>query len=409
MPRSFVVAGNRNVLIAGLASTIAGIAYGLAFASPFPLPGKVLYLIAASTALFFAWRIIENPRREVPPTTLVLSVWLLAIIGSVTLARGYSTDWRGTVQLFALEAPQYFFPLFGLVGFHYVLLNQYLRISMRVMAVGALAVTIISVASGGMQGWNRWLGESVFYLLGFYVILLPYLKLRFQCHTFVAIAAYVVNFGLATLRSYLGLLVFFVCCSLFHLVFVSKQPTSRRLVFSVNSFLIILACIIVVISVQSDVVYHAIGRITNNVHNKLLVDSRTDVVHYMLDGFTTKDWIVGRGAYGTYRTDNKTLGFNRGTIEIGYLSLLLKGGLVLLVPYVLVACGACFRGLRGLNVVSYAFGCVVVGRLLEMMVFGLPTVSATYLVFWLAVGACYNRELTSMTDSQALRTLLSDT
>ncbi|OPY11914.1 MAG: hypothetical protein A4E69_02522 [Syntrophus sp. PtaB.Bin138] len=112
------------------------------------------------------------------------------------------------------------------------------------------------------------------------------------------------------------------------------------------------------------------------------------------------EMIFGRGSVGTYRS-MASGGISRANVECGYLQVILKGGVVMLVLMLLLAIPAMIRGIfTSRNYVAKAFGFIVAGRLIEMVFFGLPEASPRYALFWIAIGICLNSQILRMTDSQ---------
>ena len=134
---------------------------------------------------------------------------------------------------------------------------------------------------------------------------------------------------------------------------------------------------------------------------KLSVDSRTAADIQLFDYFWKDvkgiDRWFGRGCTGRYRA----IGYeDRSAIESGYLHMILKGGYVELVLFLLVVVPAIFSGFFcSRNVFSRACSSLVVIRLLTMFTFGLPAVRLDYVLFWLSIGVLWSRRIRQMSDA----------
>lgn len=58
------------------------------------------------------------------------------------------------------------------------------------------------------------------------------------------------------------------------------------------------------------------------------------------------DWLLGRGMSGTYKSPSAAADdvANRSLIETGYLHLILKGGILLLIPYLIILINSVYKG-----------------------------------------------------------------
>jgi len=117
--------------------------------------------------------------------------------------------------------------------------------------------------------------------------------------------------------------------------------------------------------------------------------SRGQVFSDFFADFVRKtDWIFGRGLDGhvlrTIAVDD-----TEQLIENGFLTIILKGGLLYLIPMLIIMLRASFLGFyRSNNDLSKALATVVFIHFISMMMFGLPDYSSHYVIVWVAVAAC---------------------
>ena len=128
---------------------------------------------------------------------------------------------------------------------------------------------------------------------------------------------------------------------------------------------------------------------------KLVQDSRSPVIKEFIDYVTNnpKLMLVGSGALGTYKTQLFLyVGITqRDNIENGYLQLVHKGGIIMLVLFLALSVPAAYMGIFfSLNWFTRITGFIVLGRLIDMFTYGLPWTDPSYMIFWLSVGACLN-------------------
>lgn len=130
-----------------------------------------------------------------------------------------------------------------------------------------------------------------------------------------------------------------------------------------------------------------------------LEDNRTDRnMDFMMDVFAGNDWIYGRGWFGQYY--DSVYGY-RYSIETGYFALLLRGGVVYLIPYVSILILTFINGFfRSNNILCKAFGVMAVMQLIELYPWGWPAFTFNFFALWIGVFICNKPYYRKLTDSQ---------
>jgi hypothetical protein len=152
-----------------------------------------------------------------------------------------------------------------------------------------------------------------------------------------------------------------------------------------------------------------INSIYNISNNKLLSfiaqrgeeDTRTGVEVYFYNDMGTKDWIMGRGMNGTYYCpgidDEKDY---RTVIETGYLQIILKGGLIRLILYLLIMVPAVFLGLfSSKNILSKAAAFWIIIDLIALYPATVESFDFQYIIVWVSVGICYSKKIRNYSDA----------
>ncbi|MFV0469136.1 MAG: hypothetical protein ACK5MK_09455 [Dysgonomonas sp.] len=149
-------------------------------------------------------------------------------------------------------------------------------------------------------------------------------------------------------------------------------------------------------------------------------DTRGEVlVYYYADmNEDNKNWIMGKGLNGLYYcpgieiseenafySDNPNVDY-RHYIECGYLQMILDGGIVYLLLFLLILVPAFIKGMFfSRNLFTKGCAALVLLWLIDMVPFGLPTFNFRYLLVWICVGICYSKELRLKSDSEVLELL----
>lgn len=132
--------------------------------------------------------------------------------------------------------------------------------------------------------------------------------------------------------------------------------------------------------------------------SSMVQDSRTFLFRELNEDLTsTNSWIYGKGIFGTYYSqvmhnaqmskdysDND----NRLGTECGHLWLLLKGGVILYIIYVLLFYIAILRGNKSDNIFLVFLAFVMASRLLLMFVSFTPSFDISNIIIWLFLALC---------------------
>jgi hypothetical protein len=136
-------------------------------------------------------------------------------------------------------------------------------------------------------------------------------------------------------------------------------------------------------------------------------DTRTGVEQAFYNDMSTMDWIIGKGINGQYYCPGIDEGYRvtvyRSAIETGYLQIILRGGIISLVLFVLVALPASFMGLfKSRNMLCKAAGLWI----LLFMIYSYPMTIhwfiLTNILIWISIGLCFNPAIRNMNDKDIL-------
>jgi len=154
------------------------------------------------------------------------------------------------------------------------------------------------------------------------------------------------------------------------------------------------------------------AKITKRLNERIYEDTRTGLFdQFFFDLKHTQSMVFGKGMDGTYycpiegevTSDGVVISdvTFRNVIENGYLQLLLKGGIVYIVLFLLVLIPAAFYGIfRSSNQFTRACGFMVFLWLIDMLIYGLPTLCLHYIIVWICVGFCYKKSIRNKTDGE---------
>lgn len=129
------------------------------------------------------------------------------------------------------------------------------------------------------------------------------------------------------------------------------------------------------------------------------VDTRGGMAEGFISTMSMKDWIIGRGWFGQYY--ESWLGEMRAGLEIGFLNLILKGGLLYLIPYIMTLSICAYKGIiKSNNYLCRAFGAIAFVRVISLIPFGVPFFTIQEFVVWTGVMICNSPYYLQMTDKE---------
>jgi len=210
---------------------------------------------------------------------------------------------------------------------------------------------------------------------------------------FIALVAIVTALLIMTVLARRNLMLtnldFLLFSFLLYLFFYSKGSIFKK----------ISACIIVAILIVSAIFIfeQRKGNDFKLISSRASEDTRDGILAYYFNGLRHHEW-VGKGINGTYLCpvfDKATASdqlIDRDLIECGYLQLMLKGGYIEVILFLLITIPAGILGLFfSKNGLSKACGIIIFLWLVDMVPYGLPTISIRYMLVWFSVGVCYSK------------------
>jgi hypothetical protein len=141
-------------------------------------------------------------------------------------------------------------------------------------------------------------------------------------------------------------------------------------------------------------------------------DTRKGIEMAFYNDMTTIDWIIGKGINGQYYCPGIDEGYRvtvyRNAVETGYLQIILRGGIISLGLFLMIAVPAILKGLldsRNMLCKSAAIW------ILLFLGYSYPmTISwfvLTNVLMWISIGLCFNKNIRDKTDEEILGELYS--
>ena len=235
---------------------------------------------------------------------------------------------------------------------------------------------------------------------GFLLLLGPYLK---KWMFLIALLAMSVNIAAAI---YMGrrnvivtsLLFFLFTGYRFFIYKELKRPIKYLLVF----FMIIGASFIVadIISFFQDNPFFDV------LNSRLERDTRSGVTNYFYLDMNNNpiQWLIGKGITSTYYCPgimDDTVW--RKTVETGWQHIVLKLGIPFLLAYLGIQIKAIYKCKK--NFLTTACSAYILIMIIELLYAGVPTLDVRYVLIWICVSFCNNREIQNMSNYEIKKLL----
>ena len=178
-----------------------------------------------------------------------------------------------------------------------------------------------------------------------------------------------------------------------------------------NVLLKIIACLVLIGTILVAIVNKDVmsSGIESNEH--LLTDSRTFLFEELYEDFSTTELLFGRGVMGTYfsnyfyelslRDVEGGDAADRISTEVGYLQMILKGGVLMVILHVLIMIPAAYLAIvKGRNSIVRMCGYIVLIYFLLFSVNYYQQFTAHLLLLWVAIGTCLSKKCRNKTDEE---------
>lgn len=220
---------------------------------------------------------------------------------------------------------------------------------------------------------------------------------------FIAFITVIFCFAISTIIARRNIMITFGNFIVFAMIIVilSYRQSIRSKIYILTSIILMgVFSYIIFIKYQEMVFQKITGHITEN--------TREIVFNAFFKDMSTKDLVIGKGFLGRYYCPGAEKGVdNRFLIESGYLQTILKGGIVSLVLFLLIAIPAAYLGIiKSKNILSKASGCIVILWLIDMVPWGMPAINIRYILVWTCIGICYSKVVRNLTEAEIKNSLL---
>lgn len=355
------------------------------------------FVIVSSTILLL--RYTYNNHQKISLLQYLFLIWIayMYVVAIPTVLDSY----RGYFyfkQFISINLFLYLLPLLMIVEFDTMSIRKLMKLSYSLsMLYVCIAIPIFYVSQ------KMFFSESLISLLGgagLVLMTLPYHDTKKSRLVMFAVVLGIVLMMLLGRRNkvlYLSSMLFFA--GLLNMFGSSTLKTKKK--FRGVFVILALGCFLGLVIFSSSFEFF-FSRVDTG------MDSREGIIElFMLDFNTTpNDWIFGRGIYGEFNggilATNEDTGMRDG-IENGYLNIILKGGGIWLVLLILLSLKSVYLGLfKSNNKLCKGFAFIIVVYYIDMIGFGIATISLGYMMVFIAISICCNKQFRRLTDEDLM-------
>lgn len=307
----------------------------------------------------------------------------------ITLMRSFAFDAQVMISLFGHYQMgwAWFTPLafvFGLNARNWVLLSSFFS---SLLLVGSL-LTPLSIVFGenfafGVLEWMAFLAVMI--------LTFPYQNKVSKVITMIALFSF---FMLSIQASQRVNILFIFIIGLFVIIELIRNQN----VIIVYKLMVVFTFCMLFFSVW---LFQDTLQNTVQSNDEMMTDTRTFLFEEMFEDMDFSEELLGRGALGQYYSPYfemiQRLGLYgdhefRSVNEVGYLEIILKGGYIMVLLYLLILLPAAYLGIfRSNNVMTRMSGYFIVSYLVVWFVSYYPVYSAEYILLWMAAGTALSK------------------
>jgi hypothetical protein len=192
--------------------------------------------------------------------------------------------------------------------------------------------------------------------------------------------------------------------SLLIIMFIFEMFRDKNINLYIKTFLLL-----VLISLTLFISFKVQGYIEKlQTSQELTSDTRTFLFIELFDDMSEEELWIGRGALGKYYSpyfyyteanglpgDSST----RSSVEVGYLEMILKGGYIMVLLYLLILLPAAYLGIfKSKNILARMSGYMIFIYIILWFISYIPIYSAEFILLWMATGTAISNSTRNQTN-----------
>ena len=367
----------------------------------FGIPQIVKYVLSLGVLVIMVYYRLRHPKTPEPgsivkPVLIIFLLWTLALLAWAV------SSFNSIFYIQRLFGQKFFFipyllPLILLFSrFDLTFFRHYLNFA-AIMIVPAIIMQIIVVAMGmNPSNWIEETGRIGIFDIGSWLLLLTAQLLKKKHITILVTVYYLIWLLLWSVYGRRGALVEYLVLLIFMVMMRLKSPLFNFHDRIKIYFAGIIVLLLLLVAGQVITSSYAFQR---GISIEGFEESRGGFKYFFAEFDTLSEWLFGRGLDGTVIREINNEEGATGVIENGFLTVILKGGLLYLIPFLILLLRASYLGFyRSNNDLVKGLATLLLIHVLLMTYFNLPDYSTKYSLVWISVAVCYNPELRKLSN-----------
>ena len=361
------------------------------------IPQVVKYLLSITVLVILIYTWFRFPSKPLPGG-LFYPVLMIFILYSIILLVSSLLNFNSLFYLQSLLGQKYFFipyllPIIILfTRFDLSFFRDYFHYSFLLLLPAIVMQFSVLMYGVSQTNWSEQAGRILVFDIGSSFLLMTAHFSRKKYVSYIIIFYFIIWIFLWSAFGRRGMLVELILFFTF-MIFIRLRSALVALIERIKMYLAGMLLVFLFI---------IFGQIINSSYafqrgfNKAGFEESRGLVFedFFADFQSNSDWVFGRGLEGkVLRSINPEEGTS-SVIENGFLTVLLKGGLVYLIPFIIILLRASYLGLfRSNNDLVKGLAALLLIHVLIMFYFNLPEYSARYILIWISVSTCFNPRL----------------
>ena len=256
--------------------------------------------------------------------------------------------------------------------------------------------------------YSQYFAEQYIWILatgcGFIILTLPYHSKRTVILSYIVVSLSLILMTIMARRNIMFTFFNYLLLSFLLFFFSTERALGQKIIVFILSLIVVFSAYQLFISDSSGTF--------SNIKARASQDTREIVILAFFADMEESHFLIGKGLDGSYYCpgiDEAFIGMEithrdadyRDTIENGFLQMILKGGVIYVLLFLLIAIPAIIKGyFYSNNMLSKASASIVFLWILDMIPFGLPVFSIRYLLFWVCIAICYSETIRNMENEE---------
>ena len=197
--------------------------------------------------------------------------------------------------------------------------------------------------------------------------------------------------------------IFFSLLIVLSYYIISKLKINQKLLNIIIACMLLLPFYFLYLGIHGDNIFQILSGDQSQGYGQEVITADTRTFLYFevfQDLIYSKSLILGKGLNAGYFSMAFRL-FNRTTVEVGFLQILLKTGIVGFAFYCILIFSAIFKALRkSQNYFIKSLGLLLSGYFILFFLENILAFNLLNIIVWFAVGMCYSDKLRNMNDAE---------